>query len=64
MLFVTYSIGYTDQSCYNVGRASNSDDLRMSVLKKNKEGVHSGECDVRDGRLVHIGHMDPLRKLV
>ena len=50
MLLVTYSIGYTDQSCHNVGGASNSDDLRMSELKKNKEGVHSGECGVRDGR--------------
>ena len=61
-LLVTYSIGYTDRSCHNVGGASNSDDLRISELKKNK-GVRSGECGVRDGRSVHIGDMDPFREL-
>ena len=48
VLLVTYSVGYTDQSCHNVGGASNSDDLRMSELKKNKEGVRSRECGVRE----------------
>ena len=45
-----------------MGGASNSDDLRISELKKNK-GVRSGECGVRDGRSVHIGDMDPFREL-
>lgn len=48
VLLVTYSIGYTDQSCHNVGGTSNSDDLRMSELKKNKEGVRLRECGVRE----------------